>query len=140
MPDESLQDVPKNRKHFHETIISVKRTSISMLRQAFCQGALIPRKVQSYPYGGRMNAVARYYLLIINAVSAFVFVADKFNSKLGWRRIPEKTLLLCSLLGGAPAGLATMYIFRHKTAKTSFKIPMCLATTACFAWLAFVIF
>jgi uncharacterized membrane protein YsdA (DUF1294 family) len=35
--------------------------------------------------------------------------------------VREKTLWLLALLGGSPAALAGMHVFRHKTKKLSFQ-------------------
>lgn len=57
-------------------------------------------------------------LPIFAALSLLAFIlygADKHKARRGLWRIPEKTLLLTSFLGGALGGLAAMQIFRHKT-------------------------
>jgi len=57
-------------------------------------------------------------LLIFAVLSLLAFVlygADKRKAKRNEWRIPEKTLLLTSFLGGALGGLAAMQLFRHKT-------------------------
>lgn len=57
-------------------------------------------------------------LLIFASISLVAFGlygADKYKAKRGLWRIPEKTLLLTSFLGGALGGLAAMQLFRHKT-------------------------
>ena len=69
-----------------------------------------------------------YYLLLINIVTFLVFVIDKRRAvKRKWR-IPEKTLLGLSLIGGSAGGLIAMYYFRHKIRKTAFAygLPMML--------------
>ena len=69
-----------------------------------------------------------YYLLLINIVTFLVFVIDKRRAvKRKWR-IPEKTLLGLSLIGGSAGGLIAMYYFRHKIRKLAFAygLPMML--------------
>ena len=69
-----------------------------------------------------------YYLLLINIVTFLVFVIDKRRAvKRKWR-IPEKTLLGLSLIGGSAGGLIVMYYFRHKIWKPAFAygLPMML--------------
>ena len=69
-----------------------------------------------------------YYLLLINIVTFLVFVIDKRRAvKRKWR-IPEKTLLGLSLIGGSSGGLIAMYYFRHKIRKPAFAygLPMML--------------
>ena len=58
------------------------------------------------------------YILILIVLSLVLFVtmgADKSRAKQGARRVPEKTLFLLALLGGAIGGTAGMVFFRHKT-------------------------
>lgn len=60
----------------------------------------------------------KFALLAFAALSLLAFIlygVDKRKAKRGLWRIPEKTLLLTSFLGGALGGLAAMQIFRHKT-------------------------
>lgn len=51
----------------------------------------------------------------ISLVNFCLYGADKSKAKRGAWRIPEKTLLLCSFLGGAVGGALAMSLFRHKT-------------------------
>ena len=55
------------------------------------------------------------YLLIINLSSYLLYGIDKSKAVRGRRRIPEKTLIGSSLLGGAFLGYLSMFVFRHKT-------------------------
>ena len=48
--------------------------------------------------------------------------ADKYRAKNGAWRIPEKTLLVTSIIGGAIGGLIGMKVFRHKTKHLSFIV------------------
>ncbi len=69
------------------------------------------------------------YLVIINAVSFFLMLADKEKAKRGAWRIPEKTLLGAAILGGSIGSIAGMKLFRHKTlhAKFYLGLPLILA-------------
>ena len=49
-----------------------------------------------------------------NLIVFCVYGADKYKAKKDKWRIPEKTLLLMGLLGGAPGALLGMELFRHK--------------------------
>lgn len=49
---------------------------------------------------------------------------DKFKARRGLWRIPEKTLFLSALLGGAMGSILGMKLFRHKTKHRSFTIGM----------------
>ena len=69
--------------------------------------------------------------LIFGAMSLLtllLYYTDKCKAQRGSWRIPEKTLLLFSALGGATGGLLAMYLFHHKTRKWYFKfgVPIIL--------------
>lgn len=55
------------------------------------------------------------YVVLLSAVTFATYGSDKKKAKRGARRVPEKTLLWMSFLGGAFGGFAAMQIFRHKT-------------------------
>ena len=62
------------------------------------------------------------YLVVINIIGFLAMLIDKKKAKRGEWRIPEKTLLLITLLGGGVGTIAGMYTFRHKTKKLKFTI------------------
>lgn len=64
------------------------------------------------------------YLCIINILSFSLMGIDKFKARRGLWRIPEKTLFLSALLGGAMGSILGMKLFRHKTKHRSFTIGM----------------
>ena len=68
------------------------------------------------------------YLLINNIISFFMYYKDKRNSIKKKTRIPEKYLLLISILGGNLGSLISMFMFHHKTKHLKFLIinPLCL--------------
>lgn len=61
------------------------------------------------------------YLVLINLITFFFFALDKYKASGEFRRTPEKTLWLLSLIGGSVGAVAAMYLFRHKTKKHSFQ-------------------
>lgn len=76
-----------------------------------------------------------YYLLAVNLLTFLAYGLDKWkavrngrksggktrhNNRLS-RRIPEASLLLLAVLGGSPAALLAMYLFRHKTLHKKFR-------------------
>jgi uncharacterized membrane protein YsdA (DUF1294 family) len=52
---------------------------------------------------------------------------DKRAARSGSRRVPEKTLLLASVLGGWPGGYLAGQKLRHKTAKVSYRVQFAIA-------------
>ena len=68
-------------------------------------------------------------LTIIGGMSFLLFAMmgiDKALAKRGAWRVPEKTLFLLALLGGALGGIIGMYFFRHKTRHASFKAGLAM--------------
>lgn len=68
------------------------------------------------------------WLVCSSVVLFFLFGWDKHSAIRNTWRIPEKTLLLGALLGGAFGGLIGMFFFRHKTSKPAIYIPVILLT------------
>jgi len=94
-----------------------------------------------------MEIGARILLCYLAAVNLLTFLAyglDKWKavcngrrSKHRSRRIPEASLLLLAALGGSPAALLAMYLFRHKTLHKKFRygVPLILLVQmALIAW------
>ena len=68
--------------------------------------------------------IALGYLALISLVSIVVCIYDKAISKKNRveLRIPEKTLLILSALGGSVAMFITMLAIRHKTKHLKFML------------------
>lgn len=64
------------------------------------------------------------YLLIINIIGFAIMYVDKQKAKRGNWRIPEKTILITTLLGGGIGTISGMYVFRHKTKKLKFTVGL----------------
>ena len=62
------------------------------------------------------------YFLLINLTGFFAMAIDKIKAQNGYWRIPEGTLIMIAILGGAIGDLIGMYTFRHKTKKMKFTI------------------
>ncbi len=62
------------------------------------------------------------YLVVINIFAVIVTVHDKSAAQRGAWRVKERTLMLISALGGAPAMYLTMLTIHHKTRKPLFMI------------------
>jgi uncharacterized membrane protein YsdA (DUF1294 family) len=66
------------------------------------------------------------WLLAFNAVTVLVYGYDKAIAGGHRRRVPERTLLGLALCGGTAGALLAMRLFRHKTAKRSFRNGLAL--------------
>jgi uncharacterized membrane protein YsdA (DUF1294 family) len=75
----------------------------------------------------RVDQFALGWFGLWSVVTFLAFGWDKWRASRGAERISELTLVLLSALGGWPGGLAGMILFRHKTAKWSFKLKFALA-------------
>ena len=69
------------------------------------------------------------YLFIMNAAGFLVMTADKLFAQSGAWRVPERSLLGISVIGGSIGVLLAMYTVRHKTQHLKFTlgIPAILA-------------
>ncbi|HHY92506.1 MAG TPA: DUF1294 domain-containing protein [Firmicutes bacterium] len=73
-----------------------------------------------------MNASAPYFTYLVSALTGYNVLAtalmgwDKRQARCGAWRVPERTLFILALTGGAVGILAGMYLFRHKTRHLSF--------------------
>lgn len=64
------------------------------------------------------------YFAVISLVAVIVTVADKIAAKKGAWRVPEATLMLTGLFGGALAMYITMKTIRHKTKHKKFMVGL----------------
>lgn len=62
------------------------------------------------------------YMLIINLTGFFIMFIDKSRAVHKEWRIPEKTLIGISVMGGSIGMLLGMNVFRHKTKHLKFTI------------------
>jgi uncharacterized membrane protein YsdA (DUF1294 family) len=93
-----------------------------------------------------MHPATTAILIYIAAVNVFAFAIFAYDKSLagrsGKRRISERTLFLAALIGGSPAALLAMRMFRHKTLKRSFRIRMfwivVIQLTLAIAWIAWI--
>ena len=63
-----------------------------------------------------------YYLVVINIITFFSYILDKWFAIKNKRRISEFQLLLLSICGGCFLGFISMYLVHHKTRKFKFII------------------
>jgi uncharacterized membrane protein YsdA (DUF1294 family) len=62
------------------------------------------------------------WLAASNVAAFLLWGFDKSRARRGGRRVPEATLHLMALVGATPASFLAMWVFRHKTLKTRFKV------------------
>ena len=67
------------------------------------------------------------WFLALNTAAFIGFGLDKWRARRAGRRVSERTLVFLGALGGWPGGLVAMALFRHKTAKGTFKLKYALA-------------
>lgn len=79
------------------------------------------------------------YLAAITLVTFVMFAIDKSKSKSKSRRIPERTLLIISAMGGSLGAMLAMHFVRHKTQHAKFKYGIPAMLFAHIALLAYVI-
>lgn len=84
-----------------------------------------------------MDAVTIYFLAI-NIVLFVVMGVDKYKAIRRRWRIPEATLFILALVGGACGGTVGMYSFRHKTKHWYFAVFFPLLALAQLALYFFV--
>jgi len=68
------------------------------------------------------------YIVGLGLITFLIYGYDKLQARRGGRRVPERTLLLLALAGGALGGWAGMLIWRHKTRHASFWIAQIAGT------------
>ena len=66
--------------------------------------------------------ISLIYLAVISLVSVIVTAHDKSAARKKRRRVPEKTLIFLSLIGGSVAMYVTMQMVRHKTKHAKFML------------------
>ena len=86
------------------------------------------------------SKLAIIYFLIIALISVIMTAADKIAARKGAWRIPEATLMLIGLLGGATAMFITMRTVRHKTKHKKFMIGLPLMIALHAALICLIVF
>jgi uncharacterized membrane protein YsdA (DUF1294 family) len=70
------------------------------------------------------------WLLVISLVTFLTYGYDKLIAGSGRMRVPERVLLALAFAGGTLGALVGMWLFRHKTAKASFRLKFWLVVAA----------
>lgn len=78
------------------------------------------------------------YYLVLNLVLLITMGIDKLRAEHKEWRVPESTLFIMSLLGGAIGGFGGMFLFHHKTKKPAFYIIYATALVLHLALLYFI--
>ena len=81
--------------------------------------------------------VVPIYLIAFSLVTFMLWGVDKYRARVKQWRIPERTLLILTVIGGAFGALAGMIVFRHKIRKPLFWV---LVGTACILHTLFLIY
>jgi uncharacterized membrane protein YsdA (DUF1294 family) len=79
------------------------------------------------------------WLVAVNVVTAALYAYDKLAAPRRWRRIRERTLWICCVVGGVLGAWVVFFGLRHKTRHGSFWIVQSLASAAWAAGLAFAV-
>ena len=69
-----------------------------------------------------MNTPLLIYLIAADVLALLLMLSDKRRAKRRERRIPEASLFLAALRGGALGGTIGMFLFRHKTKHIAFRV------------------
>lgn len=75
-------------------------------------------------FSGSMPAPILWIYAVASVVTFAAYGVDKSAAVHGRRRISERTLHVLAFLGGWPGALVAQVVFRHKTAKLSFRIVL----------------
>ena len=85
--------------------------------------------------------IALVWFAAFSVVTFLAFGFDKWRASRSGSRVPEFSLAILGALGGWLGGLFGMIVFRHKTAKWTFKLKYALAlipfAAENWAWLHF---
>jgi uncharacterized membrane protein YsdA (DUF1294 family) len=103
----------------------IRRGSPARFFLATAFGLAIVLAAAVWWYGHPLDAL-QSWLIAITLVTFLAYGYDKAIAGSGWTRVPEKVLLALAISGGTIGALAGMQLFRHKTAKESFRTKFVL--------------
>ena len=78
-------------------------------------------------------------LAVLNAFTFLLYGADKAAARRGGRRVSEKLLHLCALMGGWLGALLAQRLFHHKTGKRRFQFVFLITVLTNGAFLLWMI-
>ena len=85
-------------------------------------------KLSTYmPFWSSGGGIASLFLLFWNIAILGVYGIDKHKARKNKWRISEPTLITCAFMMGGVGALLGMYVFRHKTQHTKFRLLIPLA-------------
>jgi uncharacterized membrane protein YsdA (DUF1294 family) len=73
------------------------------------------------------DSFAAIWFAAFSTVTFLMFGLDKWRASRSGSRVPESSLAMLGALGGWLGGLIGMIVFRHKTAKWTFKLKYTLS-------------
>ena len=79
-----------------------------------------------------MLLIFKIYFILINIICFFLYYIDKKKAINHKYRIPEKILIITSIMGGCFGSILSMHLFHHKTKHLKFKL---LIPILCIIWL-----
>ncbi|WP_112181576.1 MULTISPECIES: DUF1294 domain-containing protein [Paraliobacillus] len=80
------------------------------------------------------------YICLINLIAFILMGLDKRRAKRGKWRIPENTLWISAVLGGAFGSIIGMKLFHHKTKHKTFTIGMPMVIILHISVISFIYF
>jgi uncharacterized membrane protein YsdA (DUF1294 family) len=83
-----------------------------------------------------MQKLTLYYLLLINIVTFFLYIYDKYQAIKKAPRVSERKLHLYTLLGGVVGATFAMLFARHKIQKKSFMLRYYFIVLIWIVWLS----
>jgi uncharacterized membrane protein YsdA (DUF1294 family) len=78
-------------------------------------------------------------LAVLNVFTFLLYGADKAAARRGGRRVSEKLLHLCALMGGWLGALLAQRLFHHKTGKCRFQFVFLITVLTNGAFLLWMI-
>lgn len=94
------------------------------MADALLAPALLDSRGSDWLRGHAMLVLAIYAVASLATFALFAW--DKACARRGARRVSERTLHVCELLGGWPGALLAQAWLRHKSAKLSYRVVLWL--------------